>query len=584
MTLTGILLVFLRTGAVALAGIVVNSILSRSSASARHFVWAVTLISIFIVALGQRVSPWHLSIVPVPESVERVASPPQAVEPEVEVTIQPPTLSVAPDRATPISWMTLILIVWATGSAALLALLGWAALSVTRIVRRSQRTESKEWLAVLYEAADRLDVSRLPILFASNEVSVPFAAGILRPCIVLPTSCESWPQEQKRDVLLHELAHIRRHDLLTQRAAHVICAICWFQPLTWIAARGLRNESELACDDLVVDSGSAPVSYANHLLELVTAAKALPAPAAAISLVRPNQFEGRMLAILDAARSRSEVSPVQGVKLGVTFAAVVIAASGVTPVDRSHASGLLADSTAKAVALPSGDVLRLLRDPDPRVRESAAATIGYKSASGATRDLINVVERDDVPAVRRMAAWALAQAGNDVAVRALSNVVNRDADADVAEMAAWGIGWSDHVDGANAQVLERAVLNSPSDKVRETSAWALARSDGDAAAITTLSAAIARDSRAAVRETSAWALGFLRRGGGDALTAALKDSDKEVRLTAQWALARVKGDTTPRGSTDEIINRVMTNQRPLGADPWPRPRPRPLPWSQSNSR
>ena len=73
---------------------------------------------------------------------------------------------------------------------------------------------------------------------------------------------------RRRLVLLHELAHIRRYDCLTQLVAQAACALHWFNPLVWLAKSRMQSERELACDDLVLGAGTLPSTYAADLLEL----------------------------------------------------------------------------------------------------------------------------------------------------------------------------------------------------------------------------------------------------------------------------------------------------------------------------
>ena len=65
---------------------------------------------------------------------------------------------------------------------------------------------------------------------------MPFTYGLLRPVIVLPESADEWTTDRRRSVLLHELAHVRRRDLLTNAIVQLACAVYWFHPLVRLAA------------------------------------------------------------------------------------------------------------------------------------------------------------------------------------------------------------------------------------------------------------------------------------------------------------------------------------------------------------
>ena len=74
--------------------------------------------------------------------------------------------------------------------------------------------------------------------------------GLLAPnVILLPADADSWGEDRLRAVLLHELAHIRRNDWESRLIAQIMCAVYWFNPLVWFAARRMQVEAERACDD-----------------------------------------------------------------------------------------------------------------------------------------------------------------------------------------------------------------------------------------------------------------------------------------------------------------------------------------------
>src|SRR6185436_10190982 len=112
-----------------------------------------------------------------------------------------------------------------------------------------------------------------------------------------------------RVVLLHELAHVRRRDCLWQWIMQLACAIYWFHPLIWIAAKRLQNERERACDDLVIAAGAKASDYAEHLLAIASGLQSNAFAAyAAIAMARRSALEGRLLAILEPGANRRRLT------------------------------------------------------------------------------------------------------------------------------------------------------------------------------------------------------------------------------------------------------------------------------------
>ena len=48
----------------------------------------------------------------------------------------------------------------------------------------------------------------------------------------------------------------------------LVCALYWFNPLVWLAARRMVAERERACDDIVLRHGAKPADYAEQVLEI----------------------------------------------------------------------------------------------------------------------------------------------------------------------------------------------------------------------------------------------------------------------------------------------------------------------------
>lgn len=132
----------------------------------------------------------------------------------------------------------------------------------------------------------------------------PLSWGLLRPVIILPVASRAWPESKLRHVLLHELGHIQRMDWVTQLVGRFACAVYWYNPLVWYAARKMYELAEQACDDAVLLHDTSHTAYAG---DLVAVAKAAAAPGRLQYLAQAlaTSFLGtRVIAILDTARSR----------------------------------------------------------------------------------------------------------------------------------------------------------------------------------------------------------------------------------------------------------------------------------------
>jgi hypothetical protein len=142
----------------------------------------------------------------------------------------------------------------------------------------------------------------------------------------LPEEADDWPEDRRRAVLLHELAHVRRRDVLTQWLGLAACAAYWFNPLAWWASSRLRAEREQACDDLVLEAGERPCDYAAQLLGVARSLRPVRALApAALAMARPSGLETRLRSILDVRRQRR--GPGRWLAVGCLTAVLAVAAT-----------------------------------------------------------------------------------------------------------------------------------------------------------------------------------------------------------------------------------------------------------------
>ena len=145
--------------------------------------------------------------------------------------------------------------------------IGWAALR--RLRRRAGSDPPPAWLEVLNRVRIRMKVSVPVTLLESGLANVPLVVGHLRPAILMPVGLlAGLPAEQIELILMHEMAHIRRHDYLVNMLQTVVESVMFYNPAVWWISKVIRTERENCCDDIVVESTQKASVYASALAAL----------------------------------------------------------------------------------------------------------------------------------------------------------------------------------------------------------------------------------------------------------------------------------------------------------------------------
>jgi beta-lactamase regulating signal transducer with metallopeptidase domain len=579
-----------------------SRLLRHASASARHAVWTLGLAGALLVPVLSLALPrWHMPIVTLAPAADDFATSSADTRPEPALrssggtpveprrTPQPQAASAA--VAPRVSFEGVLLIVWAAGVLALLARLAAGLVAVQWMSRRMERVTDARWLPLARDLAAELGVADRVTFLRSRQTTMPMALGMLRPSVVMPEAADTWPDERLRIVLLHELAHVRRRDCLTHALAQAACALYWFNPLAWMAARQVRTERERACDDLVLAAGTRGSEYADQLHEIARVMSGGRSPAilggASLAMAHRSQLEGRLLAILDPSVPRTAMSKLRTATATAAFACAVMPLAAVQPWGYDAPA---APQAAKAIDQrptvetktkvktdtkvntkvkvdPKADVQIDAADVHDMVSGAIAGSIegalegvieGTLEALGQSMGSAAEAQGSERRAATRkpvdprtVAALraALKDVDKDVRETALHTLVQlrdpavfeplvqalQDAAADVREMAAFGLGQLRESKAVPALI---GALKDGDADVREQAAFALGQIR-DRSAVDALIVAL-KDANPDVREQAAFALGQLRDERAiDALTDALKDAAAQVRQQAAFALGRI---------------------------------------------
>lgn len=261
--------------------------LRRAPAALRHAVWRIAVLAFWLApAAAIAADALHLQFCPLP------ARPPPRVQYERRSPLPPSQLSDLPawtgasrlthpgPRPEPVAIqppirpapLVLALIAWAAGTALSTACFVWHLRALTRLLRTTSPVPEAGLSERVAHWSARVGLRSPPTLARSSALTVPTIAGWRKPLLLLPPSFSA--EDPSCDaVLVHELAHIRRADLVAQTAARVTRALWWWHPLAWVAVRELHTSAEEACDDWAVALTEQRRTYADHLVRWAEAAR-----------------------------------------------------------------------------------------------------------------------------------------------------------------------------------------------------------------------------------------------------------------------------------------------------------------------
>lgn len=176
----------------------------------------------------------------------------------------------------PRQWIRVIVLVWAAGFA--LVLLG-------QIVSHFQYRRFLLWdaepvrdrviLSLWENEQKHRNAKRMIPVLVSDRARTPLTIGCFPQTMRLVLPHLNYTQEEFRLIFQHEMRHIQRADTRTKASLGFYTALCWFNPLMWVARRKVADDLELSCDELVLTLADELTrrQYAHLLLDTAGSGK-----------------------------------------------------------------------------------------------------------------------------------------------------------------------------------------------------------------------------------------------------------------------------------------------------------------------
>jgi beta-lactamase regulating signal transducer with metallopeptidase domain len=249
------------------------------SARVRCWVWRLACLKLLVAFVWSQ--PFELAVLPAqpfPVASQVTAGAPSEsamlapAQTHTPATAMRAIVRYALPEKPEISATTVLFLLWSAGVACGIVLTARRWREIVRLRRHAVSVQSAAWLRELGDEAERMAVRRLPELCSSQEAHNVQLVGSRRPAVILPaSSLVTLSEEERRLVLAHELAHLKRRDLAWNWLPAVARCLFFFHPLVWVLVRGWCQAQEAACDELVIQGTAARRGpYGRLLLKMST--------------------------------------------------------------------------------------------------------------------------------------------------------------------------------------------------------------------------------------------------------------------------------------------------------------------------
>lgn len=153
--------------------------------------------------------------------------------------------------------------------------------------------EENEILATLLNGRKRVSLVR------NRFVPTPMLIGIFKPCIIIPDV--DFNEKQIKNILLHEISHLRRFDIGLKWLTMIATSIHWFNPLMYFIKKEISHACELACDEIVIKNLSTveKQAYGDTLISVIADHKYTASVLQATMCEEKRSLKERLVAIMN---------------------------------------------------------------------------------------------------------------------------------------------------------------------------------------------------------------------------------------------------------------------------------------------
>lgn len=198
-------------------------------------------------------------------------------------------------------YKNILAFIWIFGIAAIILFVMCGMIRVYIIKKTSISRKDDKFNNILEECLIAMNIRKKVKLLYTSKISSPCVYGMMRPVIFIPLNvAESIREDEFKYTILHELAHIKRKDILINWISIILNCVYWFNPIIWYGFHRMKQDCEVSCDALALKylKSYENIDYGNTIIKIIQlGSKAKPLIGTTSMAMNKNEIKRRIIMV-----------------------------------------------------------------------------------------------------------------------------------------------------------------------------------------------------------------------------------------------------------------------------------------------
>ncbi len=137
-----------------------------------------------------------------------------------------------------------------------------------KLEKKLSYSKEADFTEIVSKLKSKLEIKKKIKIYLSDNISVPLTRSFLKPKIFLPADAKKWNFNELNSIIAHEMAHIKRKDIIFQIFETLINVLYFFHPFIWFARNQSSLHREKICDEMAMKANKGnSLAYGKCVLE-----------------------------------------------------------------------------------------------------------------------------------------------------------------------------------------------------------------------------------------------------------------------------------------------------------------------------